>query len=163
MMEDAENPLDQIVDVRVISPGRSVSKDRDLFSLVDHPGEFMNGHIRSLPGTVSGENPEAGDIHSIEMMIGIAEEFTRPFGGSVRGDGLDVEILLRERDSLIFSINRGGRREGNVFDPRFFATFQEGKGSPDVYILIEQRLFNGGPYPGTGSQVDDEVNFFLSE
>jgi hypothetical protein len=54
----------------------------------------MNGHIRSLPGTVSGEDPEAGDIHSIEMMIGIAEEFTRPFGGSVRGDGLDVEILL---------------------------------------------------------------------
>jgi hypothetical protein len=91
-------------------------------------------------------------------MIRITEEFTGPFSGSVRGDGLDIEVLFLERDPLVFSINRGGGGKNEVFDSVGFAGFQEDDRSTDVHILIEKGLDNGRSHPGPGRQVDDEIN-----
>jgi hypothetical protein len=160
---DTENPFDEIIDIGIISPGGAIPVDWDFFTLVNQTSEFMDRHLRPLPWTIGCEDPQTGDIHPIKMMIRIAEEFTRPFGGSVRGDGLDIEVLFRERDPLVFSINRGGGSKNEVFDFIRFTSFQKDNRSTDVYILVEEGICNRGPYPSPGSQVDDEINSVFLE
>jgi hypothetical protein len=92
------------------------------------------------------------------MMIRIAEKLSGPFGRSIRGDGLDIKILFREGNSLIFSINRGGRGKDEVLDSIRFAGFQKDDGSANVHILVKERIGDGRPHPSPGSQVDDEIN-----
>ena len=106
-MDHTKDPVNQIVDIRIIPPGRAISINRDFLALINQAGEFMNGHLRPLPRTIGRENSQAGDIHPVEMMIRIAEKLPGPFGCSVRGDGLDIKILFREGNSLIFPIDRG--------------------------------------------------------
>ncbi len=70
-------------------------------------------------------------------MIRIAEKLSGPLGRSVRGDGLDIEILFRGGNSLIFSINCGGSRNKVIYScylqaskstivPRMFTSWQGG-------------------------------------
>jgi hypothetical protein len=96
-------------------------------------------------------------------MIAITEKFSSLFGGSIGGDGLNMEILFGERDSLTFSINRRGRSEDKVFDSKLSASLQKDDRPSDIHILVEERIRDGGSYPGSCSQMDDEVNSILTE
>src|SRR3972149_2471852 len=97
------------------------------------------------------------------MMIRITEKFSSPFCGSIRGDGLDIKILFRKGNSQVFSINRGGRGKNEVFDSRCPTGFQKDDRSANVHILVKKRIRDGRPHPGSGSQVDDEINTMFSE
>jgi len=123
----------------------------------------MNGHLRSLSWAIGREDSQTGDIHPIEMMIRIAEKLSGPFGRSVRGDGLDIKILFREGNPLIFSIDRGRGRKDEVFDSMGFAGFQKDDGSTNVHILVKKGIGDGRPHPSPGSQVDNEINPMFSE
>jgi hypothetical protein len=98
------------------------------------------------------------------MMIRIAEKLSGPFGRSVRGDGLDIKVFFRERNSLIFSVHRGRGRKDEVFDSMGFAGFQKDDGSTNVHILVKKGIGDGRPHPSPGSQVNNEVNLvFLKD
>jgi hypothetical protein len=100
----------------------------------------------------------------VEIMIRIAEEFSGALCGPVGGYGLDIEVFLRERNPLVFSVNRRGRSENKVSYSILFADLQQDDRPPQVDILIEKGLFNRGPDPCPGSQVDDEVDpIFLED
>jgi len=123
----------------------------------------MKCHFRPLSRTIGREDSEASDIHPVKMMIGIAEEFTGPFGRPVRRDGLNVEVLFGERDSLIFSIDRGGGGKDEILNSVFSTGFQKNNRPANVYILVKKRIGNRGSHPSPGSEVNNEVNLVLLE
>src|SRR5512139_2152877 len=116
----------------------------------------MDGHLRPLSWAIGRKDSQASDIHSIKMMIGITEKFSGPFGGSIRGYRLDIEVLFRKGDPLVFPIDRRGGGKNEVFDPMLFTSFQKNIRSADIHILIEERIGDRGSYSGPGSQVDDK-------
>ena len=83
----------------------------------------MDCHLSPLPWTIGREDSKASDIHSIKVMIGIAEEFASPFGGSIGRDGLNIEVLFCKWNPLVFSIDRGGGGKNEVFDSIRFTGF----------------------------------------
>jgi hypothetical protein len=97
------------------------------------------------------------------MVIRIAEELAGPFGGSVRRDGLDIEVLFLERNPLVFSVNRRGRGKNEVVDSIGLASFQKDDRSADIHILIEERVGNGGSHPCPGRQMDNKFDLVFLE
>jgi len=96
-------------------------------------------------------------------VIGIAEELACPFGGSVGGDGLKIEIGFRKRNSLIFPVNGRGGGKDEMVDLKFFADFEQHHCSTYIHILIKEGMFNGGSYPGSCGKVEDRIDPILFE
>jgi hypothetical protein len=96
-------------------------------------------------------------------MIGVTEEFPGPLGGSIRGDGLDIEVLLGEWGFPGFPINRRRGGEDEVFHSKLFAAFQEHNRPSNIDILVKQGICNGRPHPCPGCQMDDQVNLRFLE
>jgi hypothetical protein len=92
------------------------------------------------------------------MMIRIAKKLSSPFGRSIRGDGLDIQVLFRKGNSLVLSINRGGGSKDEVFDSMGFTGFQKNDRPADIYILVKEGIRDGRPHPSPGSQVNNGVN-----
>jgi len=82
-LERSHDPGDDVIRVGVIPARGAVAVNRDLPVLPQQLGEFVNGHFGPLPRAVDREEAEAGDVHPVVARIGVAEQFTRLFGGGV--------------------------------------------------------------------------------
>ena len=98
--------LNDVVDVCVIAPRRSVAEYLDRFSLGDQPREFMDREIGSLPCSVNGKESETDSSNIEKMRVGVAEKLARRFRRGVWRDRLMDPVIFGKRNLGIDAVNR---------------------------------------------------------
>jgi hypothetical protein len=91
------------------------------------------------------------------MGIGIADEFSSLFGGSIWRHGVIDIIAFRKRTSRSLAINGRRRPKYEVPDVKFTATLQQVKRALNVDFTVQEWLFDRGPDPGTCCKVDNDI------
>jgi hypothetical protein len=158
-----EHPFDDIVNVGVIPIRIPVTVNGDGFPPVDQRREFVNRHLWPLSRSIHCEKSEDRDVDPVEGVIRIAPELCRSFGGGVGGQGAISLIRLGEGPLSSGTVYRGGGPENkspNAVPP---AGLQELQRSPDVHLMIRERILDGGTNPWTSRQVDHDLEVFLAE
>lgn len=149
--------MERVSDVGVIAGGGAVAEHGDGLTLVDALGEFVNGEVRALSGSVDGEKAEHGNVHAVNMMVGVAQGFAGQLAGGVGGDGLEDGVVLAEGNLCIDAIDGGGTGDGDFFHLPLSGGLEDIYGALDVDPLVEGWLFEAGPNPSAGGEVDDLI------
>src|SRR4030042_3108649 len=79
--------LNDVINVSIIPPARTVSVERHLQALVDKARKLVNSHLRPLTRAINRKKTQHGNMDAVKVMIGITHEFIGPFGGRVRRYG----------------------------------------------------------------------------
>ena len=149
------DPVHDVADVGVVAPAGPVAEDRERPALLEQSGEPVDGHLRTLAGSVDGEEPQAGDVDPVGVVDGVARQFAGPLGGGVRGGRAVGGVVLTERRGGGVPVDGGRGAEHHVPDPGGAGRLEEVDGAPDVDVDVGLRLGEGGAYAGVCRQVDD--------
>jgi len=98
LVHAANHPVNDIVNIRVVSLGRAVAEHRNRFALKDPFRELMNGHVGPLTWSVYGEETQHRDVHTVEVTVHMRLQFIHALRGGVRADGARHRVILFERD-----------------------------------------------------------------
>src|SRR4051812_37621752 len=71
MVDGADNPLHDVVDVREIALQRAARIELDRLAGEHRVREFENGHIGAAPWTIDGKQPEGR--HGQTILVGVAK------------------------------------------------------------------------------------------
>jgi len=108
-----------VVDESVVAAGGTISEDRQWLSRFHQVSKFVNGQVRPLSGPVNREEAQADHRQGEEMRVGIAEHFSGEFGRSIRRNGPEVHLILRERSFGGRSIHRTRGSKQEFFHAEF--------------------------------------------
>ncbi len=72
-IEGRENPCSDVIDVSEISFRGAIPVHRDRQPLFDQPGEQVDRHLGTLPRAIDGEESQACDVESVQVMEGVAQ------------------------------------------------------------------------------------------
>src|SRR5262245_50503420 len=97
------------------------------------------------------------------MRIGIAEQLTSAFGGSVGRHWRTDVIVLSKGHALPGSINGRRRAKEELPDVVRAATFQEVERTLDVHFTVGERSFDRGTHPSHSGEMDDQIDRLLLE
>ena len=95
-VECRQHTSNGVSDKGVISLGGAVTEHPHLLSAKDGRGEEVQCHVRTALWAVDSEEAQAGCGDIVKVMIGIAQQFSSAFGGSVRGNRPVRGLLLTE-------------------------------------------------------------------
>jgi hypothetical protein len=81
--DDSVDAFHDIVDVGEVSFHLAMVEDVDGPIFQDGLGKQEEGHVRTSPGTVDGEEPETGAVQVIEAAVAVGHELVGFFSGSI--------------------------------------------------------------------------------
>lgn len=162
-VEDADDALDDVVDVGEVALHAAVVEDVDGLAGQDGPGEEEEGHVRTAPGTVDGEEAQARARNSIEMGVGMGHEFVGLLAGGVEGDGVVDVVVDGEGHEGVGAVDRGGGGKDEVADGVVAAALEDIEEAGDVAVDVGVGVDEGVADAGLGGQVDDGAETVFGE
>ncbi len=96
-------------------------------------------------------------------MVGVGEQFARPFGGRVRGQRPVHGVALREGDLGVRPVHRGGGREAEPAGAVPHRRLQQVGRALDVDPLVQGGFLDGGADARPRGEVHDRVDPALRE
>ena len=110
-------PGDDVVDVGVVPQGRAVAVQVDVLPLEDPPRELVDRHLRALPGSVHGEEPQGDHVHAVQVAVRVADEAPRPSSSPRTGSRGDPRSRTRRTGPSGCLRRRTKRRRTAPFGP----------------------------------------------
>jgi hypothetical protein len=110
-----------------------------------------------LARAVDCEEAQHGDIHAVNVMVGVAERLARELAGGVGRDGAEDGVRLAEGHLRIHAIDRRTAGDGDLADGARTRGLEEVHGALDIHALVERRLLQAGPHARARGEVDDLV------
>src|SRR6266487_5566799 len=89
-------------------------ENRDRLAGQDAAHELEQGHVRTPPGPVHGEEAKAGDRKTEEMSIRVRHQLVRLLGRRVERYGMVDVLLLGERLLRVRAVDRAGGGEDQM-------------------------------------------------
>ena len=118
VVEAAEDPVDDVVDVGEVAAHLAAVVDRDRPALEDLLGEHVGGHVRPPPRAVDGEEAQPRQPQAIHPGVGVADHLHRLLGRAVEGNGAVGPVFQRERQLVVGAVNRRRRGVDQVAEAR---------------------------------------------
>lgn len=118
-------------------------------------GEFVDGHVGALPGTIDGKEAEHGDIDAVDVAVNMGLEFVHALGGGIRADGAHDGIRFPERGIRAAPIDGRAAGEDQVRRLEVPARIEDMLGADDVDAVVEVGVLEGGADARTGGQMHD--------
>jgi hypothetical protein len=146
--------IDDIVNIGVISPAGAITEDRQLLSMLNAGGEFVDCQIRSLAGAVNREKAEARDVESKQMRISVGNGFCGKLAGRIRRDGTKKVIIFTERAWRGISVDGTGGAQDEISGAMATGSFQQDRSAARIDPFVLQRMFDRRPDSGASSQVN---------
>mmetsp|Transcript_22203 Transcript_22203/g.36758 ORF Transcript_22203/g.36758 Transcript_22203/m.36758 type:complete len:212 (-) Transcript_22203:716-1351(-) len=131
-VDRADNSVDDIANVSVVTAGRTVSKLLNLHSTTDAIDELEGSHVWTSTRTIDGEEAKTCDIELVKMVVGVSQELTRLLRGSIRRHGAIDCFILREKGGLRTSIDGRGRSVHKILHAKFVAEIHQTGGCLNV-------------------------------
>ena len=101
--------VDDVVDVRIVAPGRAVAEHRHRLVLVDQSRELGDGQIGSIARAKRREEPQAGDRQAVQVMKGVGQQLARLLGRGVRADRQIDRVGLAKRPFRAVAVDARAR------------------------------------------------------
>uniref|UniRef100_A0A8R7UZT1 Uncharacterized protein n=1 Tax=Triticum urartu TaxID=4572 RepID=A0A8R7UZT1_TRIUA len=151
-------PAHDVVDVREV-PGEvhvvPAPVHGDRLPLEDVPGEGEVGHVRPPPGSVHGEEAEAGHGQAVDVVVCVGDLLAGLLGGRVERRRPVRAVRLREGHRVVEPVDGGGGRPHHGrLRVRLLARLQERHQPRDVGVHVRRRVLHGVPHPGLRRQVE---------
>ena len=104
-VHDPDDPFDDVVHVGEVPLHLAVVEDVDGPPFEDGLGRTGRGHVRPPPGTIDGEEAQAGGGQAVEMAVGMGHQFVGLLGGCVEADRMVDAVVLGEGASWVLPLN----------------------------------------------------------
>ena len=105
LLRAGDDAVNDVADVGIIAFRGAIAENRDRFAGAEEFGEFVNRQIRPLTRAVNREEAEHHHVHAINIMIHVAEGFTRQLAGGVRRNDREHRVAFREWHLGIHAVN----------------------------------------------------------
>ena len=158
--QDARN---DIVDIGEVALHIAAVEDLDRPTVQNLLGEAPIGHVRAPPRSIDRKEPQAGKGQSIEMGIGVSQQFRSPFAGGIDRHRPIDPVLDREGKLTVRAIDGGGAGKEKVAQlrklQRRLLQCQLTKG---IRLQVDIGIFKRIAHAGLGGQVHDLGDFRMA-
>src|SRR5262249_31991576 len=100
---------DDVVDEGVVAPGRPVAEHRHGLAAVDESRELGDRQVGPVAGAEGGEEPQAGDGQSVQVVERVRQQLARLLRGRVRAYGQVDRVGLAERGRWAVAVHARAR------------------------------------------------------
>jgi len=118
-------------------------------------GEEPHGHIRSSPGAVNREKPQAYGGQAKEVGVAMGHQFIGFFRGCIKADGGICPLALGKGQFREPPVYAGAGGVDQTLHLETFGHLQDIEKSFQVGLLIGERVDQGITYSGLGRKMTD--------
>src|SRR5262245_47063219 len=155
--------MDDVFNVGIVASSLSITEEGYWRFLIDQSREFVDSHFRALARSINGEESQTRCRDPVEMMVRVTHQLAGIFRRSIRRHRAVDGIVLAKRYLCTASVYGRRRGEQELFDPVEPREFQKVDRAADVYILVQEGIFQRRPYARTRGEMDDPGDWILPE
>ena len=162
-LHDADDALEDVVDVGEVALAVAVVEDPDRAALGEGLGGGVVEHVRPAGGAVDGEEAQAGGRDAVQLAVAVGEELVGLLGGGVEGDGVVHLVVHGEGHLFVPAVDGGAGGVDQVLDRVVAAGLEDVVEADDVRLDVDVGVVDGVAHAGLGGEVHDDGGAVLAE
>jgi len=152
-----EQAVDDIVDVGEVAQVFPVVEELQRFPLRDRLGEEDRGHVGPAPGSVDGEEAQAGDVEAVQVGVAVGGEFVALLGRAVERQRAVGVGVLGKRRFRAGAVDAAARGVDDMLRRPAAAGLHHGGEAEEVAVHVGRGILEAVAHAGLGAEVDDVV------
>jgi hypothetical protein len=162
-LERARDAVGDVADVRVVAAGRAVAEDRDLLPREEELRELVDRHVGPLARAVGVEEPQRGDVESVQQVEHPPHRLGRLLRRGVGRQRRRRRIGLPERRVAARPVDGRRRRQDERAAFRPPRRLEEDRRAADVDVGVDRGVVDRRTHARLRREVDDPVDAVLVE
>jgi len=158
-----DDTLDYVIDICKISPHHAVIIDIYRSFVENSVGEKEEGHVGPSPGTVYGEEPQAGARDFIKGRVGVRHEFVSLLRGGVQTYRVIYVLMDRERHRGVRAVDGTGRGKYEMRHVRVTASFENVDKAVEIAVHVRVGVLEAVTHTRLCGQVNNAVEYVTGE
>ena len=131
-----------IIDIGEVALHLAMVEDLDRLAGQDVAGEGKIRHVRTAPGSIDGEKPQAGGRDAVEVAVGVGHQLVGFFCRGIEADGMVDVVVGRKRHDGIAAVDRAGGGIEQMADRKVAAGLEDVEETGQVRVEVSVRVFD---------------------